>query len=387
MEGGRNAGMKRGRDVGMKMGKDAGMKTGADARAKGCRGGGTWGCRDEERRGCRDVGTRGSDPALRHHGAPHPPPSARTGCSWPCRRAGRWQQRPSAGPGCGGRCRRGGVPAGRRQPWAPRASPPLRGASSGLIPSWAAGPRAGAPPAGRGAARPLPPTSRGATDTGGLRSRVGSSCARLLGSCPQFSAWLGSAQPCWHGALPKILVRARAVESFSPSSRRGAPCCSPCVVCPPTRCFFQVLLDCSHPDPLAAPSRRSPGSRGMWGARVRSQALAPLRVGAGLATRGHSPSPGPRCHGSEGRPAPLVGCPELLLPRTWPPCNPRLLWELMAVFRDWVVNQRFWPKVPKAPGLPAALTRCSHARGCSRWSAMGGSLGGTRLGGVGCLGL
>lgn len=87
----------------------------------------------------------------------------------------------------------------------------------------------------RGCPPPSPPGKGGAAHAGGVRTRVGSGCARFLGSCPpprQLLCMPGSAQPCWHGALPRNTCRSSGCkQSFSlltaAAGLPGAPRVSP----------------------------------------------------------------------------------------------------------------------------------------------------------------
>ncbi|KAM9594511.1 uncharacterized protein ACIBXB_019294 [Morphnus guianensis] len=158
-----------------------------------------------------------------------------------------------------------------------------------------------------------------------------------VGTChppasPAPGVW-GLSQPCASRVVGmEVLSRSAEPGGSSPQGPRSR--------CPGRCCW----IGHPPPTPLPHPARAFPEVSREWGdigsqrEQPPGQAHAPLPVGAGLATRGHSPSPGLRCQRSGGCPAPLVGSMELLLPRTWPPPSPRLLRDVTVVFTHWVVN-------------------------------------------------
>lgn len=65
-------------------------------------------------------------------------------------------------------------------------------------------------------------------------------------------------------------------------------------------------------------------SGGMWGASESHRALVPLRVGAGLSTHGHGPSPGLQCHRSERVPGTAWGVHGVVAPQDAASSQPAL---------------------------------------------------------------
>lgn len=198
------------------------MKKGRDGGVWGCRGVRAKECRDEEEQGCRDVGTQGAgcrcnEGLTLSSGGPWSPrlpaerPHRLLRAVPRCREVAAAAER---GPGCGGGAGVGGFPRGM----APAVG--SGGIPAALLPFLRLNPFPG-PEAALGGScggeRGCPPPSplRGGRtrewgpDTGGIRTRVGSGCAPLRGSCtfPQLL--------CIAGERPAVLARSPSLKYLS----------------------------------------------------------------------------------------------------------------------------------------------------------------------------
>lgn len=331
-------------------------------------------CRDGERQGEGVVAMWGSDPVRRD---PRLPTDSRYGR---CGGAGRWQQRPSAGRAAGA------VPAGAspRDGEAPRASPLLCGPRSALIPSGAAGRARGL--RWRAEGLPLVQPSRGDahgwstdTDTGG------SGCAELSGACPfpqllhgwEFPAALAprpSRNTCPSRGCKQRFSFLAVTAGFSES---------PALSVASFRCSWIVHF----PTPLLHPDGAPRGGHREPATAAPAAPLGLMRVGTDLAMRSIHPS--------------LTGATTVRGARNcwWGVrryCSADLTTSrpALALGADGFIyglggKPEGFVKRPTSPGpAPARGSDTSQTRlWACEWSAMEDSPSGTRLSGVGCLGV